>query len=131
MSVVPARIVHEMFDVHLLPEGESVFVETVMLAAGEIPHQFPEPFLIHFPGRPDAGNPFKGVPVFLVGQGEFLFGDMDDGQFFLIQHWRFLSVWLPSFVGAISNALSHIIRSLSISFVVVSLNNILILYNKY
>jgi hypothetical protein len=83
---VPTEVLDQMPDIELLAEGHAVRVDPVMFAPGKVAHQTTETGLVQFPAAAHTGHLFKGIPVFLVAELQFFFGDVDDGDFLRIEH---------------------------------------------
>lgn len=69
-----------------LPQGEALGIDTVMVAAGKKPHQAAETRFIKIFGRVDAGRQLQDIPVFFIGEFQLPLNNMDNGQFFMIDH---------------------------------------------
>jgi len=72
-------------DVHLLPESKAVSIDSVVLTPCKIVHERTKSAFVEILRGPHARDSLQSITVLLLGETEFLYNDMDDGQLFLIK----------------------------------------------
>jgi len=84
VSRIPAHVLDEILDVHLLPDGKPAGIHPVVLAADKIVHEPAESFIVKLLCAIDTCCLLKDASVFGISQVQFFFNDMYDGEFVFI-----------------------------------------------